>query len=604
MIDRPPQGLLDYYNAELAYLHTVGREFADAHPGVASRLRLGAHESPDPHVERLIESFAFLTARVQRTLDLEVPGISSALLEVLYPNYLDPVPPMTVAEFDVDPSQGRLSSGYLIPSGTSLFTKMDAGEVCRFRTTYPVSLQPLRVVHAVAEPAAQYGFLGDVRSAVQVVRVRLEGVGVPIEEVRPSSLRFYLAGDTTAAQLYELLFGHLLKVVLMPEDEGPAPACLPATSVRPVGLEPEEGVLPCPRAAHPAFRLLQEYFTIPRKLMFFDLEGVEKHGAKKHLDLLFVLDSQVPHRMALDARSFRLGCTPVVNLFERLSEPLRVDQHQVEYRLVADARRERHTEVHSILDLSSAPDGYGGADCFEPFYSYTHQMDAKQRTFWRARRVPSERGHVRGSELMLSFLDLRGRPAPPPTPTVWARVLCTNRHHAETLEAGTPLQMERAAPVRGVHVVHVPTPAVQPPLDAQTQWRLVSQLSLSHLSLAGTCSQQSLRALREILRLYATWGDPTVEAQVAGIVDMSTEPIVRRAGPAPWAGFCRGTRIELTLDPAGYQRRTPLLLGMVLDRFFALYASVNSFTQLSVRLQGSEVPWKTWDARVGGRPLL
>ena len=129
MSDRPPQGLLDYYNAELTYLHTVGSEFAAAHPQVAARLRLGAHECADPHVERLIESFAFLTARLQRTLDLEVPGISSALLEVLYPNYLDPVPPMSVAEFEVDPSQGRLSSGYQVPSGTPLFAEMGAGEV-------------------------------------------------------------------------------------------------------------------------------------------------------------------------------------------------------------------------------------------------------------------------------------------------------------------------------------------------------------------------------------------------------------------------------------------------------------------------------------------
>jgi type VI secretion system protein ImpG len=603
MSDRPPQGLLDYYNAELTYLHTVGSEFAAAHPQVAARLRLGAHECADPHVERLIESFAFLTARLQRTLDLEVPGISSALLEVLYPNYLDPVPPMSVAEFEVDPSQGRLSSGYQVPSGTPLFAEMGAGEVCRFRTTYPVSLQPLRVVEAKVEAAAEYGL----HSAVQVVRVRLEGVGVPISEVRPSTLRFYLADETTAPQLYELLFGHLLGVVLMPEKGGPgASVPLARGSVRPVGLEPEDGVLPCPRAAHPAFRLLQEYFTIPRKLMFFDLEGVEKHQATEHLDLLFLLDHPAPHRMALSPRSVRLGCTPVVNLFERLSEPVRVDQHRVEYRLVADARRERNTEVHSILDLSSAPDGYGGADCFEPFYSYTHQMDAAQRTFWRSRRVPSERGGEGGSDVMLSFLDLRGRHVPPPVQTVWARVLCTNRHQAEKLDVRQRLRMELAAPVSDVRMVHVPTAAVQPPLDAQTQWRLVSQLSLNHLSLAGTARdpQQGLRALREILRLYAAWGDPTVEAQAAGIVSMETEPIVRRAGPAPWAGFYRGTKIDLTLDRAGYDRRTPLLLGMVLDRFFALYASVNSFTQLSVRLRGSEVPWKTWEPRVGGKPLL
>jgi type VI secretion system protein ImpG len=606
MSELPPQGLLDYYNAELAYLRSVGGEFATAHPKVASRLQLGAHECPDPHVERLIESFAFLAARLQRSLDVEVPGISSALLEVLYPHYLDPVPPVTVAELVVDPSQGKLSSGYVVPAQTMMFAEGGQGEVCRFRTAYPVTLQPLEVVEAALEPAAAYPFLRGSPRAVQVARVRLRGVGVPLAEVRPERLRFYLGGELgTAVALYELLFAQLLGVALLPDGRVPdgGPRMLDPRALLPVGLGADEGVLPCPPTAHPAYRLLQEYFTIPRKLLFFDLEGIGDHGAAEELDLLFVLDRRAPRQLAVGPQSFRLGCTPVVNLFERLSEPLRVDQQRVEYRLVADARRERTTEVHSVLELSAAPDGNGGAAVFEPFYSYTHQMDAKQRTFWHGRRVPSEREELPGSEVMLSFLDLRGKRVPPPVQTVWARVLCTNRRLAEQLRPGPRLRLELPAPVLSVNVLHVPTPMVQPPLGPQTQWRLVSQLSLNHLSLAAD-PDESLRALREILRLYAAWGDPTAETQVAGIRALATTPGVRRAGAAPWAGFCRGTEIELTLDEAAYDGGSALLLAMVLDRFFALYASVNSFTRLSVRRQGREGVWKTWDARVGERRLL
>ncbi|HEX8830930.1 MAG TPA: type VI secretion system baseplate subunit TssF, partial [Longimicrobium sp.] len=240
----------------------------------------------------------------------------------------------------------------------------------------------------------------------------------------------------------------------------------------------------------------------------------------------------------------------------------------------------------------------------EPFYSYTHEMDPGQRTFWHARRLPSERADMPGSDVLLSFLDLRGQKVPPPVQTVWARVLCTNRRLAAQLLPGARLQLEQSAPVTAVRVLHPPTPPVEPPLGAQAQWRLVSHLSLNHLSLAGADPEASLYALREILRLYAAWGDPTAEAQVGGLRKMTATAGVRRVGTEPWTGFSRGTRVELMMDESAYDGGSALLLAMVLDRFFALYASVNSWTQLSVRRLSVEGVWKTWDARIGDRPML
>ncbi|MBD0321276.1 MAG: type VI secretion system baseplate subunit TssF, partial [Gemmatimonadetes bacterium] len=257
--------------------------------------------------------------------------------------------------------------------------------------------------------------------------------------------------------------------------------------------------------------------------------------------------------------------------------------------------------IHSVLDLSAAPDGHDDAAMFQPFYAFTHRMDPGQRTFWHARRVPSQRKDLPGSDVMLSFLDLRGGRVSPPAQTVWGRVLCTNRRLAQQLLPGARLQMELAAPVSAIRVLHPPTAAVEPPLGAQTLWRLVSHLSLNHLSLAGA---DGLRALQEILRLYAAWGDPTVEAQVAGIRSLSTAAAVRRVGHEPWSGFARGTEVELLMDEAAYDGGSALLLASVLDRFFALYASLNSWTRLSVRRQGRDGVWKRWDARIGARALL
>ncbi len=91
--------LLPYYNAELAYLREQGAEFAARFPKVAARLQLEAGKCADPHVERLLEGVAFLTARVRRKIDDEFPEITDALLGVLYPHYQRPLPSMTVVQF-------------------------------------------------------------------------------------------------------------------------------------------------------------------------------------------------------------------------------------------------------------------------------------------------------------------------------------------------------------------------------------------------------------------------------------------------------------------------------------------------------------------------
>ncbi|HEX6370347.1 MAG TPA: type VI secretion system baseplate subunit TssF [Longimicrobium sp.] len=604
MSETAPDGLLDYYYAELDYLRAAGGEFAQAHPTVAARLQVGAHESPDPHVERLIESFAFLTGRLRRTLEVEVPGISSALLEVLYPQYLNPVPPVTIAELVADPAQGALTSGYVVPRETPLFAQSPDGHVCRFRTCAPVTLHPLKVDEVELEPRERYRWVHDTPKAAQLLRVRLKADGLPLTAQRPERLRFYLGGEmSTAAALYELLTGSLLKVVLVSDDPGATPRILPASALQPAGFGDDEAVLPTPPTAHPAYRLLQEYFTVPRKFLFLELDLSEAGalGAAEHLDLVFVLGSRARERLDVGRANVRLGCTPVVNLFRRLSEPVRVDGRRLEYRLVADGRRERSTEIHSVLGVSAAQDD-GGRVAFEPFYSYAHRMDAKHATFWHARRAPAERADLEGTDVFLSFLDLRAKRVAPPVQTVWADVLCTNRRLAEQLLPGDRLHVESALPVTEVRVLHTPTAAVDPPLGGQTQWRLISHLSLNHLSLTG--GDEGLEALREILRLYAAYGDPTVESQVFGIRRMETRPAVRRVGPDAWRGFCRGTEIDLLVDEGAFTGGSALLLASVLDRFFGLYAAVNSFTRLSVRRQNREEAWKTWPARVGARPLL
>lgn len=606
--------LLDYYQRELSYLRHEGAAFAARYPRVAGRLDLSGTESPDPHVERLLESVAFLTARIQRTLDADFPTIPAALLGVLYPHLVTPVPSLAVAQFMVDPGQARAATGFALRNGTPLFAEAADGVTCRFRTAYPVELWPVTVADAALQPPAAFSFL-DRRSDVgAVLRVTLRGLGrLTFADMAPGRLRFHLHGGA-AGTLYELLLNEARGIAVRPAGGGDGGAVreLPAARIAPVGFAPEEDVLPWPRHAHQGYRLIQEYFVFPEKYLFVDVEGLEGLGDGKEVDLLFLLSVPPRRPVTLDGSAFRLNCAPIVNLFRKTTDPVRLDQTQVEYRLPPDSYRERSTEIHSILKVSASSAYEDDSRVFHPFYSFDHSMgqgvggqgagsQGAGRAFWTARRQPTARADLPGTDMVLAFLDLDFKPTRPPAQVVFAHTLCTNRGVAEQMPAGARLEIEVDAPLSGIACLTKPTPQRAPPLAGQTLWRLVSHLSLNHLSLDG---EGGLAALREILRLYAAYDDATVSGQVSGLSGLSCRPVVRRVGGQAWRGFCRGTEVTLELDEDRFAGSHPFLLASVLNRFFGLYAAVNSFTQLVLTSRQRNGIWKTWPPLAGDRPVL
>jgi type VI secretion system protein ImpG len=595
------ESLLRYYNEEMTYLRRMGRIFAERYPKIAGRLELSADHCADPQVERMIQSFAILTARLQRRLDGEFPEITSALLASLYPNLTDPVPAMAIARFEVDPAQCKLTTGHPVPARTPLFAQTAGGLACRFQTCYPVTLWPLQVSYAGFEAPAQFQFLDSAVDVASVLRLRVDALGGTLGDLNLKRLRFCLDGEPTLVHaLYEMLFCHVRGVAILPEG-AKRPVELPEGSILPVGFGPGEEVIPGPPNGLPAYRLLQEYFLFPDKFLFFDLDRLDLHKSRKTLDILILLDRLPQGRTAVDRQTFCLGCTPVVNLFPRTSEPIRLDRRQLEYRLDPDARRERTTEVHSILSLSSSSNPEEKAAELEPFYSFRHGADKQPQSFWHSRRVPSQ-GGLAGTDILLSFVDRAFQPGIPPAQAVYGHLLCTNRGLAPELPAGTPLQAEESAPPARIGCLRKPTPPAYPPMAGQTLWSLISNLSLNHLPLAD--GPGGIDALREILRLYSLSDQPSVYQQVQGIRRMSCRRVTRRLGTEPWRGFCQGTEVELTFDESQYVGSGAFLLGAVLNQFLPLCASINSFTQLAIRSEQREGEWKRWHPLAGYRELV
>ena len=599
--------LLTYYERELSFLRQTGAEFAASYPKIASRLLLEADKCEDPHVERLIQAFAFLAARIRHKLDDDFPEITDSLLSVLYPHYLAPVPSMAIVQFVLDAERGKLTEAFRIPRAARLFSPPVSGAPCRFRTAYPVTLWPLTVASARLAPADG---LGASKRAVSVIRLGLRAQGgTSIAGLRPDTLRFFLHGEGHQTwPLYELLCNNVREVQLRPGAGKPGPPIrLGPDCIRPVGFAPDEGLLPYGPRSFLGYRLLHEYFSFPEKFLFVDVTGLAaaaKAGFTEELEILIFLDHMPQLGEVVTPGTFRLGCVPVVNTFEQIAEPIRVSQTDSEYRVVIDGRRQDATEVYSVDSVVSVSPDDPDPVVYRPFYSFKHEIDQdKQRTFWYATRRPSDRKGDAGTEVYLSLVDLDFKPSRPAADTLTVHVTCTNRDLPARLPFGGErglLELEGAAPLSRILCLTKPTTVARPRMGRGAQWRLISHLSLNYLSICDGGRE----ALQEILRLYDFSGSPVVRQQIAGILDVKSRRVVGRPSSMPWNGFCRGLEVTVDLDEEHYVGTGVYLFASVLERFFGLYSSLNSFTQLVAQTRQRKEPLKRWPPRAGEQILL
>jgi type VI secretion system protein ImpG len=608
--------LLPYYNRELAFIRRLGAEFADAHPKIAGRLRLGPDAAEDPHVERMIEAFAYLNARTRFKLDDDFPEISDALLGVVYPHYQAPLPAMAVVQFLLDRGQADLAVGYTMPRGTGLETDPIDGEPCRFRTCYPTTLWPieLKVASLTGRPFSS-PVTKHASQAVAVVRMRLECFGkeMTFAKLSLNSLRFFLRGQSQHVfALYELIFNNTLGVAVAASSNDRDPLVLGPECVRPVGFERDEGLLPWPSRSFLGYRVLSEYFAFPQKFLFFDLaldrSVLQKAGNALEL-YLYLNRSSVDLEQNVSESTFQMGCTPIINLYKQRAEPIALDNTQTEYRVVPDARRPLANEVYSI-DRVTATSPENEQVEYQPFYSFKHASDRlTQKTFWHATRRPAEQcgGEVdQGVEVYLSLVDLGFKANVPSNWTLDVETTCLNRdlpHRLSWAKGESGLRLTKGAPVSRIEcLTGRPTPTLRPALKHGAAWRLISHLSLNHLSLAD--HEEGADALREILKLYDFADSAETRAMIDGILSVQSRRVVGRVVGDIRGGFCRGIEVILHFDEDRFAGSGLFLFACVLERFLGLYASVNSFSKLIATTNKREGELRRWPPRAAETVLL
>ena len=575
-----------YYQDELAYLREIGQEFARAYPDAAHFIGEASH---DPDVERLLEGFAFLTARIRQKLDDELPEVTHDLIEMFWPHYLRPVPSMTVLQFEPLPQASREVRPF--PRGIEAVSVPVDGTPCRFRTTYDVQLTPLKL-EAVSLRA-------EVPSQLRL-RLRLPE-GVPLKKLNLSSLRLHLAGDAAASRgLYLCLCRYLRKVWAQPAGSG-APVTLDRAAARGAGFSAAEAMLPYPAVSLHGFRLLQEYFAFPSKFLFVDVTGLEGLAAlapAPTFDLVFEF-ARLPDAMPpVTAANVLLNCAPAVNLFRHTAEPIRLDHERVEYAVRPVGQEGSHFEIYTVDKVTGLIRGTGRAQEYRPLLRFARPPD-EDVLFYRQRVDLSVTGE--GSDLFVSPLPPRVPGALPEVETLSLDLTCTNRQLPSKLQIGDVSTLPGAAgTIARVRNVVRPAPSIPAPLGGDLHWRLLSHLAINYLSLVD------LEALRAVLGLYNFRARVDRQAEQAlrhllqGLQKVSSRPSLRLLEGAP----VRGISVEVEVDETHFGGEGEVyLFGSLLNEVFAQFVTVNAFCHVKVRgLKYGEI--HEWPTRMGDRIIL
>ncbi len=621
--------LLSYYNRELRFMREMGAEFAEEFPKIAGRLGLDGFDCSDPYVERLLEGFAFMAARVQLKVDAQYPNFTQHLLEIVYPNYAAPTPAMGITQLIPDPTEGDLSSGFLVERGSALKSKLakDQKTHCEFRTSQDVTLWPIEISsvdYFATRGAVQTLNIPERPGTRAGIRLRIRTQGeVELADLALDELTLYLRGsEELPGRLYEQLVGNCLGfVVRSASSPGDETRFNPADDLVQKGFNEEDALLPADSREFHGYRLLHEYFAFHKRFLFVGLRNLKETVRRcpgREFEIIILLNrSDDSLDRLLDPENFALHCTPAVNLFERRADRIHIDKKTPEYHLVPDRTRPMDYEVYSVKSVAGFGKSGDKERDFVPFYSMKdrgyHARDNAYFSVQRRPRLLSERQKrygsrtsYLGSEVYIGLVDENEAPFSSELRQLAITTMCTNRDLPMLMplgEGASDFDLQSGAPVSAVKCLDGPSRPTVVTTDGSSPWRLISHLSLNYLSLLDTDSVERGAAMREMLGLYANLTDPARRKQIEGLVSCSGKPVVRRMPVPGPISFGRGLQIDVTLEDSAFEGIGVFLIGAVLEQFFAKYTSINSFTETMINsTERGEV--MTWPARTGARNVL
>lgn len=593
-----------YYREELDYLRQLGKLLARDKPYLS---RFLAEKKGDPDVERLMEATAFLAGGVRQKLEDAFPEFTHGIIRMLWPNYLRPVPSMSVIKYQPEgnikaPVQvlrdELVSSGVIrvASSGRKVLGDDDRTPPppCHFTLARDIWLQPLQIRDVRNASSLEEGIVDIVFFAEN---------GVSSRALDLNKINFWLGNedDYTRYQLYLWFSERLMDAELIIGEQH---VRLPDLWLKAAGFEREDALLPWPKNVHNGYRVLQEYFCYPESFFFFHLRDAaplpeDFHGGAFTLRLHF--NQPLPVDIRLRASSLHLFCTPVVNLFVHQAEPIAPDGSAPQYPLRASHQHPDAYDIFRVKSVSSKVSASGevagvtrSSRLWSEFESFNHQMEYSQQrevVYWHHRTKTSL--FHRGLEHSIAFVHADGRlpdPAHLSGEALSVSLVCTNRMLPVQLHTGDIcVAVGKNPAVASFSNVTRPTRPLYPVTDGDVQWSLISCMNLNYLSLLDR------EALVQILRTFDLPGIQhpqqarLSQQKLDAIERLETKPVDRLFKGVP----VRGLSTTLWINPAPFVCEGEIYqLGSVLTHFFALYASINSFHRLRIINTESQEVWE------------
>jgi len=582
----------DYYIQELQALRILGAEFSEKNPGLSSFL---ARKGQDPDVERLLEGFSFLTGRLRQYMHEELPEVSHTLAQLLWPNYLRPIPSYSILQYD---ALKKADVVKYVPKGEEVCAIHDEDNIkCIFQTCYETEILPLEVTNVTHYTSGEGSVLELDFKTTQ---------NLSLSQLALEKLRFYIGNhEQTSENLYLFLMHYVRDIEIIVKKES-AEVTLPKNSIHPVGFSKDENILPTYKNVFHGYTLLQEYFCYKEKFYFFDLENLNMlyNLSEELLDRSYTFQIKIyfTKKLSISKKitkdNFLLYCTPIVNLFEEDAQPIRKGLEE-EYEIIPSEQPYQYSEVYAVKHVQGWDSRINKYHKYLPFESFQHTKENTEYYYTRVKLSTDEtrtKTYVRFNPQSIASSTQYEEDV-----TISLELQITNRDLPSTLDLYSISLNTARSTISGVNFknITIPTKSYIPPIRGDFLWRIISNMSLNYLAL------DNIQTLRNILEAYDFIGandlvqKKQTENMLSGLTSIKYKPIDMIFKGLPM----RGTLNSITLNSKKFSTLgEAYLLSTVLNEFLSLYCSTNSFSKLKVLVDQKES--FEWEPYIGKQVLI
>ena len=569
-----------YYQEELAYLRDMGDAFSHHYPKLAPFL---AYDSNDPDVERLLEGFSFLTAKLRQKLDDEVPEFTTGLFTSLWPHFLRPVPAMSIVEFT--PLESAVVEKKVIPAGAEVESKVVEGTRCCFRTSYDVEILPVSISSVSVKNYSKKGQL--------FIEIKSTN-GKNISQLDTDSIRLYLGGDKAVSkQLYLALSSYVNRIGILDETGGGFQP-VDGMTVNPVGFSSEEKLIPYPDNVSDSYRLLQEFFTFPEKFHFFDISGVRKALSMSHSEeatLVIDFSRELLVENVVSKENLKLFCSPVINLFKRDGDPFRRVREKTEYNLRPSGKSDTNYQIFSVDKIYGITQGNIEKKNYLNYYgtdNLVQNYENDKSSYFQLSYQPSTIGDR--IDIKITFQDFQHSSK---TEVIGSELSCTNGDLTKHLHIGDICEHGFNTPefVKPKNISRV-SESYPAPIHLNIDWSLIGSLAVNNDSLTNLSTLKQLVSLYDFPSFYSKQAKRAHQLRQEGILELTHRPCTRLFRQFP----INGLEVEFLVDSSKFADEGDLVLFFsVINRMFEMQTQLNTFVETKVRDQetGEVYQW-TW----------